>query len=455
MEPMRSAIARVVGRLRSEESGQSLIIVSLTMVVVLGSSGMALDVATWYQKHHLVQIATDAAALAAANCLANSGSGSTCSSSTDVADAEQVAINYAAQNGLTITTSNVTVNTSKGTVQVTASQTAPAIFANLLGISSSTQSAGSTASWASGGSTPCSSASSTTDCSAIYSGNTGCAAGDGFTSGSSSDGGTVEVSGTIHSEGLLTFANNGSLGADGSGPPPALTVAGSCYTDSVLPSKNGYTATQVASETWPVNYAASPYFIACSGATCTTSSSTNGVTGSPTYCTQATTSSSGFTFTDINGNNQLPVTGNVYCAIGTGTASNPATWNGTITVEATDCGSPAKKVTFIGGNVSFSNGSSGGTDICYQPDLYNCLVYSTANVADTNSTFSWTGDIFAPDGSVELGSSASGIDASSTSGMLEALNVNLQNGTLVMTGDGPVVSGSGGGGPIGTDALIQ
>ena len=459
---LNSALVRLLRRLRSEESGQSLILVSLAMTVALGFSAISIDVAGWYQKHHEAQVVADSAALVAANCLANPGvgpAGNVCSSSTDVSDAQQVAVNYAALNGVPINAGNVTVNTSTDTVQVKASNSSPTFFAGLIGIKTTTQTANSTAGWSSGSTvTPCSQATSKTLCSAIYSGDSSCSSGAGVTSGSSSDGFTLNISGNIHSEGLLTLANNGSLGPVSGGAPPAVSVAGSCYTAQTMPTKDGYTATQVASETWPINYAASPYFAACStsAGTCTTSTATNGVTGSPSYCTLATTSSSGYTFTDINGNNQLPVSGNVYCAIGTGTVSNPATWNGTIQVESTDCSSTPKKVTFIGGNVSFSNGANGGTDICYQPDLYNCLVYSTGNVADTNSTFSWTGDIFAPDGTIELGSTASGINASSTGGMLEGLDVNLQNGTLNLTGDGNVPStGSGSGSSGGSDSLEQ
>ncbi len=458
---MSSATARLVNRLSAEESGQSLILVVIAMGVALGFGALSIDVASWYQKHHQAQVVADAAALAAANCLANPGVGPTgdvCSSSTDTTDAKQVAVNYAAMNGVTISASNVTINTTNDTVQVSAANTAPTFFASLIGIKTTTQTAASTAGWTVGStSTPCSQASSKTLCSAIYSASTSCTSGNGISSGTSSYGFTLNISGNIHSEGLLTFAQNGSIQADGSGAAPSLSVAGSCYTSQNLPTKSGYTATQVASESWPINYAASPYFAACTTAagTCTTSAATNGVSGSPSYCTLATTSSSGYTFTDFNGVDQLPVSGNVYCAIGTGTVSNPATWNGPIQIESSDCPSTYKKVTFIGGNVSFENGAYGGTDICYQPQLYNCLVYSTGNVAGTNDTLSWTGDIFAPDGTITLGSSGSGIDATSTGGMLEALNVNLQQGTLNITGDGNVPSAASSSGSGGTDSLEQ
>ena len=462
---MIPACVRMLRRLRSEERGQSLILVTIAMAIGLGFCAVGIDTASWYQKHHEMQVVADSAALAAANCLANPGvgpSGYACSSSTDTTTADAVAVHYAALNNVTITDSQISINTSKDTVEVSPSNTSPSFFAQVFGIKTTTQAASSTAGWSSGGSTatPCSEASSKTLCSAIYSADSSCSSGAGVTSGSSSDGFTLNVSGNIHSEGLMTLANNGSLQSDSGGAAPSLTVAGSCYTALTLPSKSGYTATQVASEGWPINYAESPYFTACSTAagTCTTSAATNGVAGSPSYCTLATTSSSGYTFTDFNGVDQLPVSGNVYCAIGTGTVSNPATWNGTIQVESTDCSSPYKKVTFIGGNVSFENGAYGGTEICYQPALYNCLVYSTGTVADTNSTLNWSGDIFAPDGAIDFGSTGSGIDATSTGGMLEGLDVDLQNGTLNLIADGNVPSSSSGtssSSSSGTDYLTQ
>ncbi len=70
----------------------------------------------------------------------------------------------------------------------------------------------------------------------------------------------------------------------------------------------------------------------------------------------------------------------------------------------------------------------------------------------------WSGDIFAPDGAIDFGSTGSGIDATSTGGMLEGLDVDLQNGTLNLIADGNVPSSSSGtssSSSSGTDYLTQ
>jgi hypothetical protein len=436
----------------------------------MGVAAFSIDGATWMAKHHQAQVVADSAALAAANCLANPGRSSSivlngiattipaCSSSTDTADAQTVAVDYAAANRLTISTSNVRVNTASGTVSVTAPASSPGIFAAVFGLSQTTQSANAAAGWTAGSSASCS-ASNASQCSAVYSGNTACPSTSsptasqspvsGFQDGNTGGGATPTVNGVVHSQGGITIQNSGP---SFNGTPP-LTVAGNCYTSGNMPDYGK--ATQVASQPWPINYAASPYFTACT-TTCTTVS---GVANVPPYCTQATTSSTGFNFTNVNNNPELPVSGNVYCSIGTGTPSNPATWNGAIQIQANDpasgCSSTYPKVTFIGGNISFITNNGGGTSICLSPQLDNCLMYSTGNVNIYNGTFQWTGNIFDPGGTIQLGSQSAGGDSdTSTSGMLEGWNVYLINVTLNLTGDGPI-PGSSSSSSGGSDSLLQ
>ena len=134
-------------RLRSDQSGQSLVIMSVAMLMVLGIASVSIDAASWDVKHHQDQVVADAAALAAANCLANPNTGQNstavpqCTTTTDTTDAQKVAVAYAAQNGLTITTGNVNVNTTSDTVTVAAHSTAKSYFAGLSGITSGAQSA--------------------------------------------------------------------------------------------------------------------------------------------------------------------------------------------------------------------------------------------------------------------------------------------------------------------------
>ncbi len=244
-----------------------------------------------------------------------------------------------------------------------------------------------------------------------------------------------------------------------------LTVAGNCYTPSTMPedSSRTLTATEVASQPWPIDYSAAPYFSACTiGSTCTTVS---GIDNVPPYCTQTSTSASsasGFDFTNINGNAELPVSGNVYCAIGTGRPNDPKTWNGTIQIEASDpangCNTPYPQDTFIGGNVSFITDNGGGTAVCLSPAADNYLIYSTGNISIYNGTFNWTGDIFDPNGTIHLGTANAGGDSdTTTAGMIEGNNVVMQNVSLTITGDGTVPSGTPGvnSSSSGTDALEQ
>jgi hypothetical protein len=451
-----SAIARLLHRLRSEESGQSLILISLAMTVALGFSAIGIDTASWYQKHHQAQLVADAAALAAANCLAQPSvgpSGNVCSSSTDVSDAQQVAVNYAAKNGVTISTSNVVINTTNHTVQVTASNTSPAFFSRLIGINTTTQSAASTAGWSATSSTTCTAAQqSAGQCYAIYTANTTCGSNNGWVTSQTNE----TITGAIHSQGSLNISN-GSFSFLG----PITYSSGNCpYTQAgnatISSGGSYYSPTAGSNQTstyWPLDY--STVFPACStsAGTCTTSAAANGVSGSPTYCTQATTSSSGFTFGWVNGSNQEPISGNVYCAIGTGTPSNPATWNGAFTfsngASAGSSGNPVT-VTMIGGYVSASS-----TTLYLAPDVSNCLVYAvdtdSASGSNTikfqNGTYNLSGALFAPNGTINLNST------SATAAFLEAQNVDTVN--LSFQGDGPVAPGTGASSTTGTDSLQQ
>jgi hypothetical protein len=467
---MCSLLRKALRRLHREESGQSLIIMISSMTVLLAVAAYGIDAASWMVRHHQAQVIADSAAMAAAHCLANPGQSGTiningtstavpaCSSSSDTADAQTDAVAYAAANGLTITASNVVIDTTKNTVNVTTPAHSSATFATMFGLGSTTQTAVAQAGWTAGSSDECT-AATTDQCSAVYAGNTACPSTNspdaaqspvsGFQDGNTGGGATPTVNGVVHSEGGITVENSGPTF---NGVPP-LTVAGDCYTSGDMPDYGK--ATQVASQSWPINYAASPYFTACT-TNCTT---VNGISGVPPYCTQATTSSTGYDFTNVNDNADLPVSGNVYCAIGTGTPSNPATWNGAIQIEAnypsSGCGSSYPQVTFIGGNISFITDNGGGTAICLSPDLDNCLMYSTGNINIYNGTFNWTGNIFDPSGTIQLGSQGAGGDNdTSTSGMLEGWNVYMINATLNLTGDGPA-PGSTGGSSGGTDMLEQ
>lgn len=114
------------------DDGQSLVIVVIAMFVVVAISAFAIDVASWYQRHHQAQVSADAAALGAANCLAQAGlSSSPCTSQTDTTDAAKVATTLATDNSVTIPSGDVTFNTSNKTVTVTTAGKAPVTFAGV------------------------------------------------------------------------------------------------------------------------------------------------------------------------------------------------------------------------------------------------------------------------------------------------------------------------------------
>jgi hypothetical protein len=117
-----------------EETGQSLVLVLVSMVLILAVSAFAVDVASWFVQRHHAQVSADAAALAAANCMANAGvAGNACTSAADTPDAKSVADSYANANGPAVQT--VTVDTSARTVTVITHTTGSLTFGGAAGIS--------------------------------------------------------------------------------------------------------------------------------------------------------------------------------------------------------------------------------------------------------------------------------------------------------------------------------
>jgi Flp pilus assembly protein TadG len=458
---MGVSLRQVLRRLRRDESGQSLVVIVLSMVVLVGMAAFGIDTATWMVRHHQAQIVADSAALAAAHCLANPGQAGSidlkgtvtavpaCTSSSDTTDAQSDAIDYAAANGLTITSSNVVVNTTKDTVNVTAPAPSTAVFASMFGLGSTTQTAMAEAGWTTGASATCTTAGSA-NCSAIYAGDTSCGSGKGIQFGTDAQGGMqLSMKGAVHSEGVMGWQGyNVSVTASG------LSVAGSCYTSGNTPSVDQMTATQVPSEPWPIDYRNSPYFTACTTACVTVTSSSGGsVAGVPSYCTNASTSSTGITFSQANGD--APVANNVYCAIGSGNPGDPTTWNGEIYIGGNTSG--CQNDTFIGGNIILYGASD-----CFDADADGCVMYATDGSGSANGggielyddTFNWTGTLFAPLGTIQLGTTAAGDGSASSTGLIEGLDVSIVNATLKLTGDGPPL-GSSGSSSGGSDSLLQ
>lgn len=118
-----------------DEGGQSLVLVVVSMALIVAVSAFAIDVASWFVQRHQAQVSADAAALAAANCMANAGvAGNKCTSATDTSDATNIANAFANANGPAA--QSVNVNTAARTVTVTTHTNGSTVFSGAVGISS-------------------------------------------------------------------------------------------------------------------------------------------------------------------------------------------------------------------------------------------------------------------------------------------------------------------------------
>ncbi len=426
------------------EHGQSLVIVALAMVAVLGMAALAIDVGTWYEKHHQAQVAADGAALAAANCMANAGSsGDQCTSSTDSTDATTVATTYAADNNVPITSSDVSVSLANKTVTVTTPNPAASFFARLSGILSTTPTAEATASWVPPTSGACVTPGS--GCAAIFAMGTSCADGSS-TAPIEFNGQNDTIDGSVHSNGSIYLQGGGgqALGpttyGNGSGCTAADNNGGGGDTFTSGPTS------EAPIPTWPDDY--SQILTACGG---TGEVACTGPGGTPSYCTQAAPS---FDFTNPVADNV--VTDNVYCAYGTGTPSNPATWTGLIYFQAGNLGSASTPIqgTWIGGTIEVGHKSylQTQTTTPTYPVLYavgsgTCSSASVGGVCMSAAGNEITGGIFAPNGTVQFNGGSTATD-----NFVEGQAVDFIGGSF--TGSGPTNGGTTGTTP-GSDSLTQ
>jgi Flp pilus assembly protein TadG len=465
---MRVRLRQILRLLRRDESGQSLIVIVSAMTVLLGIAGFAIEGASWMVRHHDAQIVADSAALAAAQCLATPNQAGSiviagtqesvpgCSSSTDVSNAQQVAIDYAAANGITITDSNVNVDTTKDLVTVSDSTSTPGLFARVFGIGSSTQSARAGAGW-SASANQCTSPGGSS-CDFLFAENSNCQnSNNGITLTMS---GNATVSGQIQSNGNLndTVSGNISLGTGSYGP----NTNGTCKLNTVYSGHNpwGTLPTQATSDyPFPVDYTKD--FPPCGGSgelACQAN-------GYPSFCTNE---GSSITLTG-SGSGDSAITQNIYCASGTGTKSTPSTWNGSITVTLS--GNYTLYDTFVGGSVSFIGSGNDILSSCgYTVSGFSSsdcaasvpapvttnypVMYATGSSSNAlNITVSGgqtiNGDLFAPNGTAAL--TMSGNKTLTT--MVEANNIS---GTVSGTfeGDGPAAGSNGTAGP-GSVSLVQ
>lgn len=487
---MRVQLRKILHRLR-DESGQSLIVVVSSMTVLLAMAGFGIDTATWMVRHHHDQVVADAAALAAANCLAHPGeAGSSitingtvtampsCSSDTDTANATTVAIDYAAANGLTITSSQVTFANDQ--VTVNASNGSQSVFAQLFGIDKTTQRATSVAGWNSKP-TPCTTAGPS--CDFMFANSSNCNSGSSLTV---SNQGSSAINGNIQTNGNLVASqtgNGGGINGSGTyGPGCTSTNAGNHNPWNTSPPAQ---LSQTIS--WPIDY--SKDFPACypqNSASVAGESECN-ANGYPSYCTNTGAN----IVLDPSIPTDAPQAGQIYCASGTGPnvhTYDPSTWTGNISINVGGNGNNnvyedsfvAGTITYTGsGNSTFyacgwtasvfsSSGcqapgptASNNWPIFYAVDQDPSTACATATVltAGSECALSMTGtggltlygDMFVQNGTAWL--NVHGNQAASDT----CIEANTIEATLDgnFNGDGPALV-TGGGGPIaGGDTLLQ
>jgi Flp pilus assembly protein TadG len=113
---------------RTNERGQAVVLMVISLAVLTGMAALVLDVGLWMRTDRRLQATADAAALAGAQKLP-----------TDVAGAKALAQTYANQNGGDVLGANISVTTtytSNDTISVKAAKNQSGIFSKILGIDS-------------------------------------------------------------------------------------------------------------------------------------------------------------------------------------------------------------------------------------------------------------------------------------------------------------------------------
>jgi Flp pilus assembly protein TadG len=108
---------------RKNESGQAVVLMTLSLIVMMGMAALVLDVGSWYHTKRKLQATADASALAGAQALPERpGIGLT------------LAMEYADKNGGRVLGSDVVIDYD--TITVTAKKTDSGIFSGVFGIKS-------------------------------------------------------------------------------------------------------------------------------------------------------------------------------------------------------------------------------------------------------------------------------------------------------------------------------
>ena len=111
---------------RKNESGQAIVLMTLSLLVIMGMAILVLDVGNWYHTKRRLQGTADAAALAGAQKLP-----------IDAVGAKTMALDYANKNGGDVAGADITVTSVVGpndTISVRARKTDPGILSSVIGI---------------------------------------------------------------------------------------------------------------------------------------------------------------------------------------------------------------------------------------------------------------------------------------------------------------------------------
>jgi Putative Flp pilus-assembly TadE/G-like len=421
--PISDTVRAGSRRLRSSAQGDRgavLVIVAISLVVLLGMTALAIDLSSFYKAQRQAQTAADAGALAGAQDLVRSAT----SASGD-------ATTLARQNypGATVT-ADATSTVNQITVSVKG--TTPTFFGKILGLGNETVGARAVAGPTTGKS--CSNpAAGSANCDAIFARDTSCSP-----SPISLSGGGLNIQGGIWSDGSVSqTGGNSTL----SGPLTFGTGSGCGWTGST----GGSQPVSAVPTTWPIDYGLD--FPACTGAACTGPIPTGGTSHTPSFCTLASTA--------LTWSPTTVTSGNIYCAVGSGTPGDPSTWNGGLTITLVG---GTTEASYLGGSVTVHFSSSATMEPCgygsagYTSSGCNAavpgpsvttnypLVYalgtgSAATLSGGAGSGTVIGDVFAPNGLLSFGGGGA-----ASIGFLEGLDVSVSGGGL--SGDGPSTTSS-------------
>jgi hypothetical protein len=356
---------------------------------------------------------------------------------TTTVDAATVATNYAATNGVSIPTSDVSF--SSNYVTVTTPDPTPALFAGLFGLHNARPTAVAVAKWGTDSASNCSSSQqSAGQCYFIFARDTNCAGNN--TTVSITHNGTGTFQGGIWSNGSLSSNNTGNANWPatyfGNGSNCKWSRHGDKNETYGTCQQGGVSQTTPCSaqalQFWPRDW--TTVVTTCSGASC------SGPGGTPAFCTDAAVS-----FPSLS-----PVAGHVYCAYGSGSPSNPSSWTGTISVSSGNTNSTGLQASYIGGSVTLALQSNNNLAAQLSTGLGKLLIYANnAATVTSQGNATLTGDIFVPNGTATVNSG--GGDNLTT--FIEAQDVSM-NVSGNITGDGPAPGPDGAPTP-GADILIQ